>query len=108
MESGHRGPQCSCLWLWLLLWPAGWAGVAGLSALGMMLFLPAYPFWALTILAVDIVAIYGRAATAAAWCLVTVPLSRLAQDRPVRAQSLVRRVVASALAPRHAHRVRGI
>jgi hypothetical protein len=33
--------------------------VVGLSAIDMMFFLPAYPFWALTIIAVDIVALYG-------------------------------------------------
>ena len=40
---------------------ARWFGVAvvGLSALDMMFFIPAYPFWALTIIAVDIVALYG-------------------------------------------------
>ncbi len=43
---------------------ARWYGVAvvGLSAIDMMFFIPAYPFWALTILAVDIVAIYGLCA----------------------------------------------
>jgi len=43
---------------------ARWYGVVvlGLSAIDMMFFLPAYPFWALTILAVDIVAIYGLCA----------------------------------------------
>ena len=40
---------------------ARWFGVAvvGISALDMMFFIPAYPFWALTIIAVDIVALYG-------------------------------------------------
>jgi hypothetical protein len=40
---------------------ARWFGVAvvGLSAIDMMFFIPAYPFWALTIIAVDIVALYG-------------------------------------------------
>jgi hypothetical protein len=33
--------------------------VVGLSAIDMMFFIPAYPFWALTIIAVDIVALYG-------------------------------------------------
>ena len=43
---------------------ARWYGVVvlGLSAIDMMFFIPAYPFWALTILAVDIVAIYGLCA----------------------------------------------
>jgi len=43
---------------------ARWYGVAvvGLSAIDMMFFIPAYPFWALTILAVDIIAIYGLCA----------------------------------------------
>ena len=40
---------------------ARWFAVAvvGLSAIDMMFFIPAYPFWALTIIAVDIVALYG-------------------------------------------------
>ena len=43
---------------------ARWFGVAvlGLNALAMMFFIPAYPFWALVIIAVDIVAIYGLCA----------------------------------------------
>jgi hypothetical protein len=36
--------------------------VVGLSAIDMMFSLPAYPFWALTIIAVDIVALYGLCA----------------------------------------------
>jgi hypothetical protein len=54
---------------------ARWFGVAviGLSAVDMMFFIPAYPFWALTIIAVDVVALYGlcaygsRANLQAAW-----------------------------------------
>jgi hypothetical protein len=40
---------------------ARWFGVAvvGLSAIDMMFFIPAYPFWALTIIAVDVIALYG-------------------------------------------------
>ena len=40
---------------------ARWFGVAllALNALDMMFFLPAYPFWALTIIAIDVVALYG-------------------------------------------------
>jgi hypothetical protein len=40
---------------------ARWFGVAvvGLSAIAMMFFIPAYPFWALVIIAVDVVALYG-------------------------------------------------
>ena len=40
---------------------ARWYGVAvvGLSAIDMMFFIPAYPFWALTIIAIDVVALYG-------------------------------------------------
>jgi hypothetical protein len=43
---------------------ARWFAVAvvGLSAIDMMFFLPAYPFWALTIIAVDVVALYGLCA----------------------------------------------
>jgi hypothetical protein len=36
--------------------------VVGLSAIDMMFFLPAYPFWALSIIAMDIVALYGLCA----------------------------------------------
>jgi hypothetical protein len=40
---------------------ARWFGVAvlGLNAIDMMFFIPAYPFWALMIIAVDVVALYG-------------------------------------------------
>ena len=40
---------------------ARWYGVVvvGLSAIDMIFFVPAYPFWALTIIAVDVVALYG-------------------------------------------------
>ena len=43
---------------------ARWFGVAviGLSAIDMMFFLPAYPFWALMIIAVDMVALWGLCA----------------------------------------------
>jgi len=43
---------------------ARWSGVAllPLNAIDMMFFLPAYPFWALTIIAVDVVALYGLCA----------------------------------------------
>ena len=43
---------------------ARWFGVAmlGLSAIDMMFFLPAYPFWALMIIAVDVVALWGLCA----------------------------------------------
>ena len=36
--------------------------VVGLSAIDMMFSLPAYPFWALAIIAMDIVALYGLCA----------------------------------------------
>ena len=36
--------------------------MVGLSAIDMMFFLPAYPFWALSIIAMDIVALYGLCA----------------------------------------------
>lgn len=36
--------------------------VVSLSAIAMMFFISAYPFWALTIIAVDIVAVYGLCA----------------------------------------------
>jgi hypothetical protein len=43
---------------------ARWFGVAvvGLSAIAMMFFIPAYPFWALMIIAVDVIALYGLCA----------------------------------------------
>ncbi|HEY1347850.1 MAG TPA: hypothetical protein VGF54_22895 [Streptosporangiaceae bacterium] len=43
---------------------ARWFGVAvlGLNAIAMMFFIPAYPFWALVIIALDVVAIYGLCA----------------------------------------------
>ena len=43
---------------------ARWFGVAvvGLNAINMMFFLPAYPFWALVILAADVVALWGLCA----------------------------------------------
>jgi hypothetical protein len=43
---------------------ARWFAVAvvGLSAIDMMFFIPAYPFWALTIIALDVVALYGLCA----------------------------------------------
>src|SRR5437667_7835782 len=41
-----------------------WFAVAvlALNAIDMMFFLPAYPFWALTIIAMDVVALYGLCA----------------------------------------------
>jgi hypothetical protein len=41
-------------------WFAG--AVIGLNAIGQMLFIPAYPFWGLMIIAVDIVALWGLCA----------------------------------------------
>jgi hypothetical protein len=43
---------------------ARWFAVAvvGINAIEMMFFLPAYPFWALVIIAVDIVALWGLCA----------------------------------------------
>ena len=43
---------------------ARWFGVAvvGLSAIAMMFFVPAYPFWALMIIAIEVVALYGLCA----------------------------------------------
>ena len=43
---------------------ARWFGVAvlGLSAIDQMFFLPAYPFWSLAIIAMDVVALYGLCA----------------------------------------------
>jgi hypothetical protein len=41
--------------------PARWFAVVviGLNAIDQMFFIPAYPFWALVIIAMDIVALYG-------------------------------------------------
>ena len=36
--------------------------VIGLNAVGQMLFIPAYPFWSLLIIAVDVVALWGLCA----------------------------------------------
>jgi hypothetical protein len=36
--------------------------VLGLNAIAQLLMMPAYPFWSLCVLAVDIVAIYGLVA----------------------------------------------
>jgi hypothetical protein len=43
---------------------ARWVAVAviGLNAIGQMFFIPAYPFWALMIIAVDVVALWGLCA----------------------------------------------
>ncbi len=43
---------------------ARWFAVAviGLNAIGQMFFIPAYPFWALVIIAVDVVALWGLCA----------------------------------------------
>jgi hypothetical protein len=43
---------------------ARWFAVAiiGLNVIDQMFFLPAYPFWSLTIIAMDIVALYGLSA----------------------------------------------
>ena len=44
--------------------PARWLGVAvlGLNAIDQMVFLPAYPFWSLAIIAMDVVALWGLCA----------------------------------------------
>jgi hypothetical protein len=50
------------------IWAGGgfgrWFGifVAGLSAIGALLSMPAYPFWSLAVFAIDILIIYGLAA----------------------------------------------
>jgi hypothetical protein len=50
------------------IWQGGgfgrWFGIfaAGLSAIGALLSIPAYPFWSLAIFAIDILIIYGLAA----------------------------------------------
>jgi hypothetical protein len=43
---------------------ARWFAVAvvGLNAIGQMFFIPGYPFWSLTIIAVDVVALWGLCA----------------------------------------------
>jgi hypothetical protein len=37
-------------------------GVAGLSSIGALMSIPAYPFWSLAIFALDVLIIYGLAA----------------------------------------------
>ena len=43
---------------------ARWCAIVlvGLNAIDMMFFVPSYPFWALMIIAVDVVALYGLCA----------------------------------------------
>jgi hypothetical protein len=43
---------------------ARWTAVAliGLNAIAQMMFLPSYPFWSLTIIAIDVVALWGLCA----------------------------------------------
>ena len=43
---------------------ARWFGVVvvGLNAIGQMFFISAYPFWSLTIIAVDVIALYALCA----------------------------------------------
>ena len=43
---------------------ARWFAVAmvGLNAINQMFFIPAYPFWSLTIIAINVVALYGLCA----------------------------------------------
>ena len=36
--------------------------MVGLNAIGQMFFIPAYPFWSLMIIAVDVVALWGLCA----------------------------------------------
>jgi hypothetical protein len=42
---------------------ARWFGIAcaGVNAIGQLLFLPAYPFWALALFSIDVLVIYGLA-----------------------------------------------
>ena len=50
------------------IWQGGaygrWFGifVAGLSSIGALLSIPAYPFWSLAVFAIDVLIIYGLAA----------------------------------------------
>jgi hypothetical protein len=43
---------------------ARWAGVAfiGVNLIGQLFFVPAYPFWSLTIIAIDVFALYALCA----------------------------------------------
>jgi hypothetical protein len=52
-QGSHPGHQ-------LARWFA--VAVVGLNAIEMMFFIPAYPFWALVIIAVDVVALYALCA----------------------------------------------
>ena len=40
---------------------AAWTGIilASLNAIGQLLFLPAYPFWSILVIAIDVIVIYG-------------------------------------------------
>jgi len=53
---GRRDPGGNQLARWFAV------AVVGLNAIDMMFFVSAYPFWALTIIAVDVVALYGLCA----------------------------------------------
>jgi hypothetical protein len=52
----------------LSIWRGGafgrWFGIiaAGVAVIGAMMMIPAYPFWALTLVALDVLVIYGLAA----------------------------------------------
>ena len=47
--------------IWLQVGVARWVGlaIASLNAIVQLLFIPAYPFWSLTLFAVDMLVIYG-------------------------------------------------
>ena len=53
-----------CLGLWAGNQLARWAGIVivSLNALAQLLFIPAYPFWSLSIFALDVLVLYGLAA----------------------------------------------
>jgi hypothetical protein len=69
----------------LARWPA--VAVVALNAIAKMFFIPAYPFWSLVIIAMDVVALWGLACTAAAR---TWAWPSLAARRAHRAGRLVR------------------
>jgi hypothetical protein len=53
-----------CLGLWAGNQLARWAGIVivSLNAIAQLLFIPAYPFWSLSIFALDVLVLYGLAA----------------------------------------------
>ena len=64
MPLNGRFTWLAALGVWAGNQLARWFAVAvvGLNAVGQMFFIPAYPFWSLMIIAVDVVALWGLCA----------------------------------------------